>query len=78
MSNPVSADPERPGVHWISFANTNPPSIPGFYWLLSISRDRLLAHWDGIGGWRSMTAGGESFKLQDTYTHFTPVREPKI
>ena len=77
MTHPTSDNRSLP-PHWVSFSDTNPPDRAAFYWLLSSYGDTRLAHYDGMGGWRGVNAGGQSFKLQDVYTHWTPVPEPSV
>lgn len=80
MSEPrvIPEDDRSLAPHWVRFSDTNPP-CGEFYWLLnSNGRDRIVAHFDNESRWSSTDVNGEQFTLEDTYTHWTHIREPSI
>lgn len=61
---------------WDTFIQNGNPRKSGFYWLTNRFGQKILAHFSTSGEWHGMDAHGQSFKITDPYTHYTPVLEP--
>lgn len=77
MTAPVTEEERDIGPHWIPLAG-NTPARGECYWLLDTQRFRLIAHLDRDGQWSGIDVDGKLFQLQDSYTHYTFIREPSV